>query len=322
MKKNETVKKPAGRYYGGKWRLAPWIIPFIPEDHDLYGEAYGGLASVLLRKERSPMEVWNDLNLEVENYLEMLRDHKRKLINAINLTPYSLTQWHTAVSFDAEALLLRQPSLKKRIEAARLFYVRSMLSISGQTASGNPGFRRQYILNKNKKGSAMTPAAVSFSRSDHLMAVAERLQGVVFERLNAVEFLQRYDSERTVQYVDPPYLPNSRQRANGYKFEMTKHDHELLAGCLHESKSMVVLSHYDCAEYDRWYTDRGWQKHLTEARINGSGTAVEAVYLNPAAVSAREAEFEAAVRLKEYELEKAREKEREKYPLLYFNQMG
>lgn len=33
--------RPALRYHGGKWLLAPWIISFFPE-HSAYTEVYGG----------------------------------------------------------------------------------------------------------------------------------------------------------------------------------------------------------------------------------------------------------------------------------------
>jgi len=34
------ITRPALRWYGGKWRLAPWIISHLPA-HDAYCEPYG-----------------------------------------------------------------------------------------------------------------------------------------------------------------------------------------------------------------------------------------------------------------------------------------
>lgn len=58
------VTKPALRYMGGKFRLAPWLLQFFP-GHEVYTEAFGGAAGVLLQKPRAIGEVYNDLDGEV-----------------------------------------------------------------------------------------------------------------------------------------------------------------------------------------------------------------------------------------------------------------
>ena len=61
--RGDAPKRPVLRWHGGKWMLAPKIIAQFPP-HRLYTEAFGGAASVLMRKPRAYTEVYNDLDGE------------------------------------------------------------------------------------------------------------------------------------------------------------------------------------------------------------------------------------------------------------------
>jgi hypothetical protein len=78
--------RPALRYHGGKWRLAPWIIGNFPP-HRTYVEPYGGAASVLLRKRRCYAEVYNDLDSEIVNVFRVLRDTVEALAQLCRCKP-------------------------------------------------------------------------------------------------------------------------------------------------------------------------------------------------------------------------------------------
>lgn len=53
-------QRPALRYHGGKWRLAPWIVSHFPP-HRVFVDAYGGGGSIILRKTRSYAEIYDDM---------------------------------------------------------------------------------------------------------------------------------------------------------------------------------------------------------------------------------------------------------------------
>lgn len=289
---SDAPARPALRYHGGKWRAASWIVSCLPEDHDVYVEPFGGSAAVLLKKQRSAIEVYNDLDGEVVNFFWALRDRPEELIRAIYWTPFA----------HEEQRLSRQPT-SESLEAARRFYVRSHLTISGPTAQWNSGWRRQKKMSRGRNGkSNMKPAAKSFMEVEHLYHIAERMRGVIIESTDAMEIIRRYDQTRAVFYIDPPYVKSTRRRwsASAYQHEMTDEQHRELAAVLRECCGMVVLSGYDCDLYRELYAD--WLRLDRDYRTNGNteGMATESLWLNP--------QIQAV-------LEKEREREREEMPL-------
>ena len=82
--------RPAVRWHGGKWRLAPWIIAHLPT-HTIYVEPFGGGASVLLRKPAIAAECYNDLDGAVVDVFRVLRDPAAasELHRRLELTPFA-----------------------------------------------------------------------------------------------------------------------------------------------------------------------------------------------------------------------------------------
>ena len=93
MRIDGTVRRPVLHWHGGKWALAPWIIGHFPP-HRIYVEAFGGAASVLLRKRRVYCEIYNDLDDEVVALFEVLRGGGAgRLIEAVRHTPYARAEF-------------------------------------------------------------------------------------------------------------------------------------------------------------------------------------------------------------------------------------
>ena len=93
-----------------------------------------------------------------------------------------------------------------------------------------------------------------------LWETAERLKGIQIENDDALAVLKRYDTPKTLFYVDPPYLHSTRMKdalRKGYKYEMDDEQHVQLASVLHTLKGMVMLSGHPSPLYKELYP--GWR---------------------------------------------------------------
>lgn len=269
-----VITRPVVRYYGGKFKLAPWITSFFPE-HRVYIEPFGGGGSVLMHKRAAAVEIYNDLNSEMYNLFVVLRDEKMnsKLKQQLELTPYSRQEWLDAYE-DADP--------EDKVEQARRTIIRC-------TMSHNPS----KVLNRLSNGFRCASTgehrlADSFQKAtEYLPIFAKRLKQVILENRDASDVMIKNDGANTLHYVDPPYLQSLRKdKRNLYQVELkTDDEHYQLSKVLKALKGMVILSGYPCKQYDEWYTDAGWVLHsikaVTGASKKGESTATECIWLNP-----------------------------------------
>ena len=271
----EAATRPVLRYHGGKWMLAPWIIEHFPP-HRIYTEAYGGAASVLIRKPRASLvEVYNDMDGEIVSLFRILREPESagRLREVLRATPFARDEFFLAY----------QPS-DDVLEQARRTVVRSFFGFGSDSASGaTTGFR----ANGNRQ--TAHPAKDWGNYPDALEAFTKRLRGVVIENRAAVEIIQQHDEPATLHYCDPPYVHETRSEytlrtGKGYRHEMTEADHRALGEVLHGVAGMVVLSGYAGALYDELYAD--WEVRTRRALADGGQERIEALWLNPACAEA------------------------------------
>lgn len=271
-------RRPVMRWLGGKWVLAPRIIAKFPP-HRIYTEPFCGAASVLMRKPRSYAEVINDVDSDVCNLFSVLRDEteSKRLIELLHLTPFAREEFELAY----------EPS-EDRIEQVRRMVVRSYLGFGSESA--NVEARTGFRANSNRSGT--TPAHDWANYPEALPAIVERLRGVIIENRPAVSILRAHDSEETLHYLDPPYMPEtrspkSRKGAGGYhryRHEMEVSDHEELLDAILELKGMIVISGYASALYDGRLGD--WERIEMDALADGARPRKEVLWLSPSASSA------------------------------------
>jgi DNA adenine methylase len=220
-------------WYGGKYSHLDWILPLLPQTTH-YCEPFGGSGAILINREPSPVETYNDIDGELVNFFRVLRDQKEELIEAIGLTPFSREEFELAISGPTEGIT--------DLERARRFYVKARQVRTGLAQKASSG-RWAHCLLTSRAGMA---GAVSrwLGAVEDLPYIAQRLLRVQIEHAPALEVIQRYDSPETLFYCDPPYSHDSRTDSNAYAYEMTNEQHRKLSEVLHSVKGKVALSGY------------------------------------------------------------------------------
>ena len=182
----EPVKpvRPILRWPGNKSRLLKHLLPLVPA-HVCYCEPFAGSLAVLLAKERSPVEIVNDLNGNLVALYRNLQYHLPALTAELDWLIASRQNLHDFIA---------QPGLTELQHAARFLLV-NRTSFSGnmhsfgvaKTAGGGVGFDKRVMKN------VMGP-------------VRERLNGVVIENISYERCFVNYDSKDSFFFMDPPYL--------------------------------------------------------------------------------------------------------------------
>lgn len=262
-----SIGRPILRYHGGKWLLAPWILSHFPR-HRVYVDPFGGAASVLLQKDRSYGEIYNDLDGEIVNLFRVVRDDGGKLELLCRNTPFARDEF----------MLSYEPT-ENPVEQARRTLVRSFMGFGSAAASGaKTGFR----ANSNRSGT--TPAHDWANYPENIGMVMDRLRGVVIENKDACAVMLQHDGTETLHYADPPYVFETRSIGNpyckkGYKHEMTDEQHREVAGCMMELSGMVIVSGHACPLYDNELYS-SWYRVERPAMADGARPRTEIMWLN------------------------------------------
>jgi DNA adenine methylase len=256
-------------WYGGKYSHLDFILPHLPNNASHFCDVFGGSAAVILNRIPAPVETYNDIDSELVNFFQVLRDQGKQLIKRISLTPFSREELVKACS--------NEPGLSN-LERARRFYVRARQTRTGLAQTSSEG-RWAHCVLTSRAGMA---GAVSrwLGAVEGLPEIVQRLQRVQIENAPALEIIERYDSQETLFYLDPPYVHISRGDSKAYGHEMSDNDHIELSESLHRIKGRAVLSGYSSNLYDKIYSD--WNKVDASARLCNSSKSLrqECLWMN------------------------------------------
>lgn len=276
--------RPALRWHGGKWKLAPWIVANLPP-HRTYVEPFGGAVSILLRKPRAYAEIYNDLDDEPVTLFRVLRDPETaaRLTELLRLTPFARSEFRQAY----------EPS-DDPVERSRRLIVRSFMGFGSNAHASQQKGHRSTGFRATSNRSGTTPAHDWAGYPGGLHLLTERLRGVVLECRPAIDVMAQHDRPDTLHYVDPPYMEATRARGNRYdlawrmyRHELSDDDHAELLGFLLRLEGMVVLSGYPTALYDE--TLAGWRRLTKATHADGARERTEVLWLNPRACAVLDA---------------------------------
>jgi DNA adenine methylase len=248
------------KWWGGKHYLAKQIIDLMPP-HLHYVEPYAGGLAVLLEKdpfdpskfwgekgyEQGISEVVNDIHRELTNFWRILQreDTFAAFQRTIEAMPFSQVEWE-------EAEARQQPVRDLDVDAAVAFFIRCRQSRAG-------GFKDFATLSRNRTRRLMNEQASAWwTCVEGLPAVSERLRRVVVLNQPAVDVIRQQDGSRTLFYLDPPYLHETRASTGAYMHEMTEQDHLELLAVIKQCQGKVMLSGYPNPMYDHELA--GWRR--------------------------------------------------------------
>ena len=252
------MSSPLFFYAGSKATLARWHVMLFPRVQR-YVSVFGGLGCELIYRERTGMEVLNDLDSDIHNMFSVIRDPRKceELRRLLLWTPDGRQQ------FDDCKQLLDDPDPVRRAWA--------FLTVACT------GDMRTYVRRR------------SWYNSKHLLCSLperldwwhDRLRRVKLECLPWQDVIDRYDRDGTLMYLDPPYHPDTRSSAGAlYRYELSAQDHVDLLLRLRRCRARVLICGYPHPTYDNLLSD--WVQLETSCKcVMGSrGPRSERVWLN------------------------------------------
>ena len=227
------------KWVGGKSRLRKYIIPLIPE-HSCYVDVFGGAGWVLFGKEPSSVEILNDIDQELINFFRIVKHQPEALIESFEWELVSRAEFNRLAGLDLSEL--------NEIQRAHRFFYIIMAGWGGEL--NYPRFATS--ISDGGHGNRLFGAIKRLRK--RIEPVHERLQTVIIENLTWQECVDKYDRDKVVMYLDPPYPSNG---AN-YKHNMRSWgEHQELAERLSKTTCQWMLSSYNNAEvrelYDGYY---------------------------------------------------------------------
>jgi DNA adenine methylase len=202
---------------GGKARLVTRLLPLFPP-HRCYVEPFGGMASLLLNKPTSEVEVYNDRDDRLVELFAVLKYHPQEFDRELDglLTSRRLFE------------LYRDRTGITDIQRAAQFLYALAFSFGGNAET---------FPTMKLKGHSIASVTVLRERA---ALVKQRLQTVTIEHLDWEQVIERYDGPDTFFFCDPPYMETS-----GYRVQFLDREQDALAARMRTIKGKFLMTNSD-----------------------------------------------------------------------------
>jgi DNA adenine methylase len=231
------------RYPGGKFYARKLILQCIP-NHEKYCEPFAGGASVFFAKDKIEFNVLNDLDKDLMNCYDYIKNHPKDLVTSLQDIP-ATKELHSYYKNEFKP--------KNKLEQAKRYYYLNRTSYSGIMRTQNCywGYGDKY---------SMRPE--NWER--HLLQVSERLQGVKLFSLDFEQLFKKLKGNWFL-FIDPPYF--NADQGKFYNCTFSNEDHIRLMNLLKKySKQFKFLITYDnCPEIKEMYN---WCSELLDKEWN------------------------------------------------------
>jgi DNA adenine methylase len=241
-------------YIGGKSKIGKWITPYYPTDMETYVETFGGMFWCFYNMdlEKYPnlkTVVYNDFNPLNYNLFKCL-ENPTELLKAVNSIPcqekgidrtpelHKILFGNFQQSLFSSELVIKSPDY---MMAAQYAYILT------QVFSGSKPESSSFI---DLKGKYKSKYLTFRDKLANPKWVEKFLKITNVENLDFDTVIQKYDSESTYFYLDPPYWKTENYYSN---HDFDRVDHERLAKTLHQVKGKFSLSYYEFDLLHEWF---------------------------------------------------------------------
>jgi len=253
---------------GGKSKIADWIKFHMPA-HRIFVDVFGGSGAVLneMIGADNCRYVYNDLDNKLYAFFKVLQDRAPELEDIVACTPYSRKFFE-----EAHSLLLDAEEFAKldMLDQALAFLIVNRQSFGSKMTNTWSVAREGEVVYE------------TWSKVPELISqVSEKWRSVFLENMDYQKILQKWDSDHTTFYLDPPY-----EGVESEYYAVNKEsgfDHDQMFEALQGIDGSYMVSYYDGSIVER-YRQAGCHVVEQEVKIHiareGKATKTEVLIIS------------------------------------------